>query len=234
MTTDGGTIGFFDSGIGGYSVVREFVKLRPNATVYYIADWSYCPYGNKSVAEVCERSHVLTRQLLSKGCEVIVVACNTATAAAIRSLRATYSVPFVGMEPAVKPAALESRCGVVGILATEGTIQGKLFQETAGRFSHRVKILTAVGEGFVELVESGDVASEHSRGVVQRAVEPLLAAGIDHLVLGCTHYPFLKETIQKVVGPDVVIVDPSSAVALRAAQLLDVQRASARMQCSRE
>ena len=216
-----GIIGFFDSGIGGYSVVREFMRLRPAAEVYYVADWEHCPYGGKPEAEVRERAHALTRLLLEQGCQVVVVACNTATALAIDSLRAAFDVPFVGMEPAVKPAVLHSKRGVVGILATESTFHGRLFRETSARFAGRARIVTAVGRGFVELVEAGDVDSPHAEAVVAEAVRPLLAAGADHLVLGCTHYPFLKAAIRKAAGPDVEIVDPSLPVALRAAELLD-------------
>lgn len=216
-----GTIGFFDSGIGGVSVVREFRRLRPEAAVYYIADWEHCPYGGKPESLVRERAHDLTRMLVSRGCQVVVVACNTATALAIDSLRTAFDVPFVGMEPAVKPAAMHSKSGVVGILATEGTFHGRLFKETSARFADRARIVTAVGRGFVERVEAGDVDSPQTEAVVREAIQPLLDAGADHLVLGCTHYPFLKTVIRKVAGPVIVIVDPSLPVALRAAELLD-------------
>lgn len=216
-----GTIGFFDSGVGGLSVVREFRRLRPEATVYYVADWEHCPYGGKPEPLIRDRAHALTRMLLAQGCQVVVVACNTATAVAIDSLRAAFDVPFVGMEPAVKPAALHSTSGVVGILATESTFHGRLFKETSARFADRARIVTAVGRGFVERVEAGDVGSPQTEAVVREAIRPLLDAGADHLVLGCTHYPFLKDVIRKVAGPDVVIVDPSLPVALRAAELLD-------------
>ena len=222
-----GTIGFFDSGVGGISVVREFRRLRPEAAVYYIADWEHCPYGGKPESLVRERAHALTRLLLSQGCQVVVVACNTATAVAIDSLRSAFNVPFVGMEPAVKPAALHSKSGVVGILATESTFHGRLFKETSARFADRARIVTAVGRGFVERVEAGDIDSPQTEAVVREAIRPLLDAGSDHLVLGCTHYPFLKAVIRKVAGPDIVIVDPSLPVALRAAELLDKALATA-------
>ncbi|MGI5868598.1 MAG: glutamate racemase [Kiritimatiellia bacterium] len=216
-----GTIGFFDSGVGGVSVVREFRRLRPEAAVFYIADWEYCPYGGKPESLVRARAHDITRMLLAQGCQVIVVACNTATAVAIDSLRTTFDVPFVGMEPAVKPAALHSKSGVVGILATENTFHGRLFKETSARFADRARIVTAVGRGFVERVEAGDLDSPGTEAAVREAIQPLLDVGVDHLVLGCTHYPFLKPVIQKVAGPGVVIVDPSLPVARRAAELLD-------------
>lgn len=214
-------VGFFDSGIGGVSIVREFVRLRPASEVFYVADWSYCPYGEKSEAVVRSRAHVITEGLLAQGCQLIVVACNTATAVAIDSLRKTYDVPFVGIEPAIKPAALHSQSGVVGILATPNTFGGRLYKETSVRFAGNVRIVTAVGEGFVELVEAGEWNSEKVEQAVARVVVPLLKQGIDHLVLGCTHYPFLKTVITRVAGAGVTIVDPSHAVALRAVSLLE-------------
>jgi len=214
-------VGFFDSGIGGVSVVREFVRLRPAAEVFYVADWTYCPYGDKPEAVVRSRAHIITERLLEQGCQLIVAACNTATAVAIDSLRATYDVPFVGIEPAVKPAALHSQTGVVGILATPNTFGGRLYKKTSLRFAGKVRVLTAVGEGFVELVEDGEFDSVKTERAVEHVLAPLLEQGIDHLVLGCTHYPFLKAVIARVVGPGVAIVDPSHAVALRAVLLLE-------------
>ena len=213
-------VGFFDSGIGGMSVAREFLKIRPVADVFYIADWDFCPYGDKDRGVVLERAHTLTRKLLDKGCELIVVACNTATAVAIDSLRATYDVPFVGMEPAVKPAALHSKSGVIGIIATANTLQGRLFRETSARFAANAKIIPAVGGGFVELVENGEQNTDRARAVVSKVVEPLAAKGADHIVLGCTHYSFLKELIAEIAGPSVTIVDPAIPVARRAASLI--------------
>ena len=214
-------IGFFDSGIGGVSVVLEFMRLRPDVDVYYIADWEHCPYGDKTPEVILGRAHWMTQKLLASGCRLIVVACNTATAVAIDSLRATYPVPFVGMEPAIKPAALHSKTGVVGILATAGTFHGRLYRETSARFSGAVRIVTAIGTGFVELVENGDFDSDHTREVVSGVLKPMLAEGVDHIVLGCTHYPFLKAVIQDIAGPEVTVVDPSLPVARRACDLLD-------------
>lgn len=220
LTAEHDKVGFFDSGIGGMSVAREFLKLRPNADVFYIADWDFCPYGDKDHEIVLERAHTLTRKLLEKGCKLIVVACNTATAVAIDSLRATYDVPFVGMEPAVKPAALHSKSRVIGIIATANTLQGRLFRETSARFAANAKIIPAVGEGFVELVENGEQNTDRARAVVSKVVEPLVAKGADHIVLGCTHYSFLKELIAEIAGPSVTIVDPAIPVAHRAASLI--------------
>jgi len=160
-------------------------------------------------------------RLLERGCKLIVVACNTATAAAIDTLRIDYPcIPFVGMEPAVKPAALHSKTGVIGILATEGTFHGRLFRETSERFAQGVRVETCAGTGFVELVEAGKAESEEARRAVESVLRPLLDKGIDHLVLGCTHYPYLVGHIRDIAGPDVVILEPSSAVARRVEQLL--------------
>lgn len=207
-------VGFFDSGIGGLSVVAEFQKLCPNAEIYYIADWSYCPYGDKPVEVIQQRARENTLSLLKHGCSTIVVACNTATAAAIEMLRKEFpKVGFVGMEPAIKPAALKTTTGVVGVLATRGTFNGRLFHETSARHASGIKVLEAVGEGFVELVEQGKQNTKEASECVKRVVQPLLEKGADCLVLGCTHYPFLKNTIQAVAGPNVTIIDPSEAVA---------------------
>lgn len=214
-------VGFFDSGIGGISVAREFLKLRPGADIFYIADWDYCPYGDKDHKIVLERAHTLTRKLLEKDCKLIVVACNTATAVAIDSLRATYNVQFVGMEPAVKPAALHSKTGVIGIIATANTFHGRLFRETSARFAANANIIPAVGEGFVELVENGELNTTKAHEVVAKVVEPLVAKGADHIVLGCTHYSFLKDLIVVIAGPSVTVVDPAIPVARRAVTLLN-------------
>jgi len=219
-----GPVGFFDSGVGGLSVERVFMRLCPSAEVYYVADWAYCPYGEKPESVILDRAHQLTRRLLDRGCRVIVVACNTATAVAIDVLRATYDVPFVGMEPAVKPAALHSKTGVVGILATPNTFNGRLFKTTVARFGAGIRMVTAAGVGFVELVESGQAESEAAERAVRAVLAPLLSEPIDHLVLGCTHYPFLKTVIARVAGPGVTVVDPSEAVARQALAVLETVR----------
>lgn len=207
-------VGFFDSGIGGLSVASAFQKLCPEAEIFYIADWTYCPYGDKPVELIQERARTNTLALLEQGCTTIVVACNTATSAAIDMLRKEFSdVGFVGMEPAIKPAALKTSTGVVGVLATKGTFKGRLFHETCAKHASGIEVLEAIGEGFVELVEQGKQDTEEARKCIKRVVQPLLDKGADCLVLGCTHYPFLKKTIQKVAGDGVVIIDPSEAVA---------------------
>lgn len=206
-------IGIMDSGVGGLSVFREAVKLLPHEKFIYYADNANCPYGDKSVEFISERACSITDLLISKGAQIVVVACNTATAAAISVLRARYDIPFIGMEPAVKPAALGTKTGVIGVLATAGTLKGSKYLETKGHYEDDVRIVEHVGRGFVELVESGDLNSETAYRTVERSVRPLLEAGADRIVLGCTHYPFLREIIEKVAGPEVKVIDPAPAVA---------------------
>ncbi len=214
-------IGIMDSGVGGLSVFREAVKILPHEKFIYYADNANCPYGDKSAAFICGRARAVTELLISKGAQVVVVACNTATAAAISTLRAEYDIPFIGMEPAVKPAALGTKTGVVGVLATAGTLRGSRYLETKGLFGEDVKIVEQVGRGFVELVESGDLHSGKAFRTVEASVRPLLDAGADRIVLGCTHYPFLRELIEKVAGPDVQVMDPAPAVARHLLEVIE-------------
>lgn len=214
-------VGFFDSGVGGLSVWREAVRLMPDLETVYIADNANCPYGGRPAEFVRERSREMVRRLLARGCGMVVVACNTATAAAIDDLRREFPVPFVGMEPAVKPAALASRSHVVGVLATPGTLQGRLFRATSARVSANAKIVVRRVSGWVEAVERGDIApTGETLELVRREISPLLDAGADSLVLGCTHFPFLREAIEKVAGPGVALYDPAPAVARRIQSLL--------------
>ena len=218
-------IGLFDSGVGGLSVWREVVKLLPHEHTVYYADSAYCPYGQKSPAEITERSDRIMDFLLGQHqCKLMVVACNTATAAAIDHLRAAYPVPFVGMEPAVKPAALHSVTGVVGVLATQGTFKGRLYHETLERFAGHIQIIEQPGDGLVELVERGDTGGEEAQALLEKYIRPMLQANIDHLVLGCTHYPFLIPAIQKITGDRVTILDPAPAIAQRVKFLLSQHR----------
>ena len=201
-------------------MLREIVKILPEEKYVYYADTAHCPYGEKTREYVVSRAVEITRLLLGKGADIIVVACNTATAAAIADLRRLWpSVPFVGIEPAVKPAALGSRSSVIGVLATKGTLAGSNYLDLRDKYSEKVRIVQRVGEGFVELVEAGILEGPEAEAVVRRAVEPLLEEGADTIVLGCTHYPFLKDTIQKIVGPGVRIIDPAPAVARQVARL---------------
>ncbi len=217
-------IGIFDSGVGGLSVFREIRKVLPDERYVYFSDNAHCPYGEKTREYIIERARAITETLLSKGADVIVVACNTATAAAIADLRERYDVPFIGMEPAVKPAASCTKTGVVGVLATAGTLKADKYLTTRGKYAEEVRFVEHVGEGFVELVENGNTSGAEAERVVGKSLIPLLEAGADTIVLGCTHYPFLSDTILKVASdhfPAQVIsmIDPAPAVARH---LLDV------------
>lgn len=216
------TIGIFDSGSGGLSVYREIKKILPQERYVYFADNAHCPYGEKSAEYVQERSRAITEILLGMGADIIVVACNTATAAAIATLRAEYpAVPFIGMEPAVKPAALGTRSGVIGILATAGTLKGSKYLKTRGLYEADVKITEHVGSGFVELVEAGKLEGEEVEDTVRASLQPLLDAGADTIVLGCTHYPFLRPVIERIAGPGVTVIDPAPAVARQTKRVLE-------------
>ena len=211
-------IGIFDSGVGGLSVFREIKKILPGERYVYYSDNAHCPYGEKSKEYIIGRARDITDFLISKGADVIVVACNTATAAAIKTLRSEYSIPFIGMEPAIKPAAQLTRTGIVGVRATAGTLKADKYQDTRGKYADDVTVVEHIGQGFVELVESGQTSGTKAESIVIESVEPLLDAGADTIVLGCTHYPFLSETISKVassLAPEraINIVDPAPAVA---------------------
>lgn len=215
-------IGVFDSGMGGLSVWRELRRTMPEESLVYMADGKNCPYGNRPPEELREYVFAATEELLRRDIKLLVVACNTATAVAIASLREHYKIPIVGMEPAVKPAALSSHTGVIGILATRASLDGDLFRNTCAHYDSRIKILSAVGEGFVEAVENGREHTPETLELVRRAVEPLIEGGADKIVLGCTHYPFLKEAVRQVIGDRKVdIVDPAPAIVRRTAWLLD-------------
>ena len=215
------TIGIFDSGSGGLSVYRELVKVLPQEHFIYYADNAHCPYGEKTAAYIQDRARLITDFLLEQGADIIVVACNTATAAAIAVLRAQYpGVPFVGMEPAVKPAALGTKTGVIGVLATAGTLKGSKYLNTRGLYQDDVRIVEHVGQGFVELVENGTLDGPEAENTVRASLQPLLDEGADIIVLGCTHYPFLRPVIERLAGPGVQVIDPAPAVARQTLRLL--------------
>ena len=224
-------VGFFDSGIGGTCILNAFKKLCPDEETIYIADSENCPYGNKPAEEIIHLSEANVKKLLRKNCKMIVIACNTATAAAIDYLRAKYpQVPFVGLEPAVKPAALRSKTGVVGVLATAGTFHGRLYNETKAKFAKDVTVIAAVADEFVIEVEKlrgceveklRGARAEQIEKMVRRRVEPLLKAGADKIVLGCTHFPHLKSVIEKVCAGRAEVIDPSDAVARQAKRILE-------------
>ncbi len=215
------SIGIFDSGSGGLSVYRELRKILPQERYLYFSDNAHCPYGEKSAAYIQDRARVITDILLGMGADIIVVACNTATAAAIATLREEYpDVPFIGMEPAVKPAAIGTESGVIGVLATAGTLKGSKYLRTRGRYEDDVKIVEHVGLGFVELVEGGILDGPEAEATVRASLQPLIDAGADRIVLGCTHYPFLQPVIERMAGPGVQVIDPAPAVARQTLRVL--------------
>jgi len=220
---NGSPVGFFDSGIGGVCILDAFKETCPFESTVYIADSSNCPYGSKTRDEVLRLSRMHAMRLRKEwGCKMVVVACNTATAAAIDELRReSPDFPYVGIEPAVKPAALSSRTGVVGVLATEGTFNGRLYRETKEKFAKDVTVIATVADEFVEMVERGETSGEAAEEKVLRRIEPLIASGCDSIVLGCTHFPHLKPLIEKVVAGRAAVVDPSRAVARRAKAVLE-------------
>ena len=216
-------IGVYDSGFGGLSVWRELYRALPEESIIYLGDGKNCPYGQKPAEEIRHLATKSVQELLSRGCKMIVVACNTATAAAIEHLRAMFpDLPFVGLEPAVKPACKSTRSGVVGVIATERSLKSEKFLATLAKYGDGVEVIKAVGKGFVEAVEANAENSASTEQVVRAVVEPIIDRGADVLVLGCTHYPFLKDVIAKVVGErDVEIIDSGEAVEKRVESLLD-------------
>lgn len=213
-TAADGPIGVFDSGVGGLSVWREIVRALPAEDTVYVADQAHVPYGPRPEAEIRGYCDAITRYLLARGCKAVVVACNTASAAALKHLRETFpGVPTVGMEPAVKPAAALTRTGVVGILATPATFQGRLFQATAGRHAAGIRLVNQVCTGLAEHVEAGDLDGPGTEAVLRGFLAPVLAAGADTIVLACSHYPFVIEPIRRIAGPQVAVIDPAPAVA---------------------
>lgn len=215
-------IGVFDSGMGGLSVWRELRRGLPEESLLYYGDGQHCPYGEKPARQVLGYIDAAVRELLARDAKLIVLACNTATMTAIKYLRSRYAVPFVGMEPAIKPAVESTESGVVGVLATHTSLCSEWFAELRDRYSADVEIVSAAGDGFVEIVEAGEEDSPQAGEIVRRAVRPLMDAGADRIVLGCTHYPFLAHRIAETVGDGrVEIIDPAPAIARRVDFLLD-------------
>lgn len=213
-------IAVFDSGLGGLSVWRELKKIMPDQDYVYVADSANCPYGQKPQAEIIARADLISEFLIGIGADVIVVACNTATAAAIAHLRNKYNVPFVGIEPAVKPAAMMSRTGVVGVLATANTLKAELYHRTLERFASNVKVISQVGEGLVDFVEKCELSGAMLEEKLKRYIDPMLQAGADTIVLGCTHFPFLREAIAGMYGERLALIDPAPAVAAQTRRVM--------------
>ena len=215
-------IGIFDSGVGGLSVLRAIRRELPAEKVLYFGDQTHIPYGLRSKEEIRTFSMAITDFLLAQGAKLIVVACNAASAAALHALRDAYpNVPFVGMEPAVKPAAETTYTGKVGVLATPTTFAGELYASVVERFARGVEIYTSTCPGLVEQVEAGELDSFRTREILLKALNPMLAAGIDTIVMGCTHYPFVIPLIKSITGPEVRTIDPAPAIARQTRRLLE-------------
>lgn len=217
--TNNKPIGLFDSGIGGTSIWKEIHELMPNEDTIYLADSKNAPYGQKSKEEIIHLSSKNTEFLLNQNCKIIVVACNTATTNAIKELRAKYSVPFIGIEPAIKPAALHSKTQTIGILATQGTLNSELFHQTAQQF-HDTKIIEQIGHGLVPLIEEGKINSPQIKQLLNNYLQPMIEANIDYLVLGCSHYPYLLPQIKKILPKHIKIIDSGEAVAKQTKNIL--------------
>jgi glutamate racemase len=224
LSSTANPIGVFDSGVGGLSVLREIRRQLPAENLIYVADSGNAPYGDKSQEFIEKRSLAITRFLLDQGAKAIVVACNTATGAAVASLRSRFTLPIVAMEPAIKPAAAQTRTGVVGVLATRRTLASHNFVKLFERYATEAEILPQACPGLVEQVEAGDLAGVKTRDLLERYLSPLLAKGADTLVLGCTHYPFLRALIREIAGPNVAVIDSSEAVARQLRHRLDAHR----------
>lgn len=222
-------IGIFDSGVGGTSLWKEIHKLLPNENTIYLADSANAPYGIKGKEAIIQLSIKNTEYLIDKDCKIIVVACNTATTNAISVLRETYNIPFIGIEPAIKPAALNTQTKTIGILATKGTLSSDLFHRTTNLFASNIKVIERVGEGIVELIESGQLDSEAMKALLKIYLKPMIDANIDYLVLGCTHYPYLIPMLADILPNHVKIIDSGEAVAkqtktvLEESNLIDLQ-----------
>ena len=214
-------IGVFDSGLGGLSVWLELVRLMPKEDIIYFADSGNCPYGNRSKEEIIDLSIRNTDFLLGKGAKIIVVACNTATAAAIKILRKKFDVPFIGMEPAVKPAAKQTKTQHIGVLATKGTLESERFQETKNEYAKGVTVHMQIGEGLVEIVENQQINERSTLILLQQYLQPMLAHHVDKIVLGCTHYPFLRPVFDKLLPQNVDLVNPAPAVARQTLRQLE-------------
>lgn len=218
--TNNNPIGLFDSGIGGTSIWKEIHQLLPNEDTIYLADSKNAPYGQKSKDEIIHLSFKNTEFLLNKNCKIIVVACNTATTNAIKELRTKYDVPFIGIEPAIKPAALHSKTQKIGILATKGTLNSELFYKHVEQFQD-IQVIEQIGFGLVELIENGEINSKEMKDLLKKYLNPMIVSNIDYLVLGCSHYPYLIPQIKKILPSEIKIIDSGEAVAKQTKKILD-------------
>lgn len=217
------TIGVFDSGVGGLSVLHHIRQTLPSERLIYVADSAHVPYGDKTPEYITQRSLTLTRFLIEQGADAIVIACNTATAAAAATLRAEFKLPIIGMEPAVKPAVAATQTGVVGVLATIGTLESARFAALLDKYAGNVQIVTQGCPGLVEQVERGELDSTKTRELIKRYTAPLLDRGADTLILGCTHYPFLAPVIRNIVGEKITLIDTGAAVARELKRRVDTE-----------
>jgi glutamate racemase len=215
-------LGIFDSGVGGLSVLKSIRHLLPRVEIIFVADQAHVPYGPRPLEEVRAFSEQITQFLIGEGAKLIVVACNAASAAALHHLRAAFpDMPFVGMEPAVKPAAETTHSGVVGVLATPATFQGALYASVLERFAQGVKVIQDTCPGLVAQIEAGELNGKETRSILEKALQPMLAEGIDTVVLGCTHYPFVIPLIEEIAGPGVRVIDPAPAIARQVKRILE-------------
>ena len=214
-------IGVFDSGVGGISVLKHIRVLMPHEQLLYVADSKFAPYGSKSPELIIERADAIAQFLIQKGVKALVVACNTATAAAAETLRANYALPIIGMEPAVKPAAQATKTGVIGVLATSGTLKSAQFSALLEHYGQHVQVVTQACHGLVECIERGDLNSSETKALLQSYIQPLLEANADTIVLGCTHYPFVRHLIEQLIPKHVVLIDTGAAVAKHLKNRLD-------------
>ncbi|MFY9243317.1 MAG: glutamate racemase [Polaribacter sp.] len=221
MKSNNYPIGIFDSGVGGTSIWKEIKSLLPNENTIYLADSKNAPYGDKSKEDIIKLSIKNTQFLLEQNCKLIVVACNTATTNAIKILREKYPIPFIGIEPAIKPASLSTKSNVIGILATKGTLNSELFEKTSSLIKQQITIKEKIGTGLVELIEDGKIDSIEIKKLLTAYIEPMIEEKVDCLVLGCTHYPYLIPQIREIVGEKMQIIDSGQAVARQTKNILE-------------
>ncbi len=213
-------IGIFDSGIGGTSIWKEIKALLPNENTIYLSDSNNAPYGQKTNDEIIKLAIKNTELLIEKKCKMVVVACNTATTNAIEYLRKNYDIPFIGIEPAIKPASLQTKTNTIGILATKGTLNSKLFEKTSANINNNIQVIEQIGEGLVELIEDGKIESQKMTQLLKKHLSEMIIRKCDCIVLGCTHYPYLIPQIRKIVGEEINIIDSGEAVAKQTKNIL--------------
>ncbi|WP_020526723.1 glutamate racemase [Flexithrix dorotheae] len=224
---DNRPIGIFDSGVGGLSVWKEMVATLPRESIFYYGDTKNCPYGPKTTIEVQNLCTYITNFLLEQDCKMIVVACNTATSIAISSLRNSFNIPFIGIEPAIKPAALHTKTGKIGVLATLGTIKGDLFNATKSKYAENIEVIEQIGHGLVELIEAGKGETDEMEQLLKKYLSPMMAKGVDKIVLGCTHYPFISEMVLRLIENKADLINPAPAVTQQIIRVLEKNKLQA-------